>query len=78
MEEIKQNDYFSVLADEATDVSNQTQMSLVLRFIDQNQVIKENLVGFINCINGTSGEAIAGMITNNIKRIGNFICIYID
>ena len=51
---IKVKRVFSVLADEATDISNKEQMALVLRYLSQNNVIKEEFVNFIHCKNGTS------------------------
>ena len=75
--DIKKNKFFSVLADEATDVSNQTQMALVLRYVDDDNEIVEKFVSFIRCENGTSGEALAKSITNKVQKIGklvNFSC----
>lgn len=67
---IKKTKFFSVLADEASDVSNQEQMSLVLRYLNVNNEIKEEFVSFIHCNAGTSGEALSGYIQEEIKKIG--------
>ena len=39
--EIKKSKFFSILADETSDVSNKEQMSLVLRYLDSNFLVKE-------------------------------------
>ena len=70
MNEIKKNRVFSVLADEATDVSNQEQMSLVIRFINTEMKIKEEFVAILNCKNGTSGEALSKMIEAEVEGLG--------
>lgn len=57
--EIKKAKYFSVLADEAADVSNVEQMPLVVRYVNTNSEICETFTGFIACDEGVSGEAIS-------------------
>lgn len=42
--EIKAAKFFSILADEVSDVSGQEQMSLVLRFVDAKGQIREEFV----------------------------------
>ena len=41
VKEIKENRFFSILADEASDCSNQQQLSLVIRFVDDSGEIRE-------------------------------------
>ena len=53
--EVKQSKYFSILADEAADCSNKEQMSLVLRYVDKKNNIREYFVQFIHCDEGLSG-----------------------
>lgn len=60
--EIKESKLFSVLADEAADISNKEQLSLVLRFVDSSHQIREEFVGFYPCKTGTSGVALKDMI----------------
>ena len=40
--------YFSILADEVTDVSNREQLSIVIRFVDSGGNIHEEFLGFHN------------------------------
>lgn len=41
--------YYSVVFDETTDVSHVSQLSLILRYIDNKNNVHEKFVGFINC-----------------------------
>nr|XP_047135327.1 zinc finger MYM-type protein 1-like [Hydra vulgaris] len=68
--EVKKAKFFSILADEASDVSNMEQMPLVLRFVNNNCEIFELFFGFIPCDSGLSGEAIGSQILNSIKDLG--------
>ncbi|XP_065662527.1 52 kDa repressor of the inhibitor of the protein kinase-like [Hydra vulgaris] len=65
--EVKKAKFFSILADEVSDVSNMEQMPLVLRFVNDNCEICELFFAFIPCDSGLSGEAIASQIFNSIK-----------
>ncbi|XP_065651952.1 52 kDa repressor of the inhibitor of the protein kinase-like [Hydra vulgaris] len=68
--EVKKAKFFSILADEASDVSYMEQMPLVLLFVNDNCEICELFFGFIPCDSGLSGEAIASQILNSIKDMG--------
>ena len=52
--EVKEAKYFSILADEDSDVSVKEQLSLVIRFGDTESNIREYIFGFIHCVDGTS------------------------
>ena len=71
--DIKKNKFFSVLADEATDISNKQLMSLVLRYLDESDEVKEKFVSFIHCEDGASGEALAKDILDYVHEIGKFL-----
>ena len=60
--EVKEAKYFSILADEVYDVSVKEQLSLVIRFVDSESNIREEFLGFIHCVEGTAGAAIADLI----------------
>ena len=68
--EIRRAKYFSVLADEATDVSNIEQMPIVVRFVDVGANIREELLGFSQCSEGMTGEAISNTILESVKDFG--------
>jgi len=68
--EIRECKYFSILADEAADVSNKENLSIVLRFVDKNQTIREEFVGFHLCEEGTTGQAIKDLILTAVANLG--------
>ena len=60
-----------MIADELTDESNKEQLSLVLRYLDHEQLfIHEDLVGFTECDTGTSGNSLATKITTTLLSMG--------
>ena len=67
--EMKSAKFYSILADEAADVSNLEQMAIVLRFVDSSSEIREDFLGFIVCNEGLSGQAIATKILQAIKEL---------
>lgn len=68
--EIKKAKVLSVLADEAKDVSNNEQMVLVIRFVDEDRRIREEFLKFIHCDAGTSGEVLADEILSHVRDLG--------
>ena len=58
IEEIKEANFFSILADEVTDCANLEQVSLVLRFVDSDKHIREEFLGLIT-VERITGEALA-------------------
>ena len=69
-EEIRDAKYFSVLADKAADVSKIEQMSVVVRFVDKESNIREEFLGFTQCSEGLSGEAVAKTIKQALEDFG--------
>ena len=67
--EIKTAKFFAVLADEAADISNKEQMSLVIRFVDENSAIRETFLSFLQCDDGLTGEAISKQIVNGVENL---------
>ena len=61
---------FSILADEAADISNKENLSVVVRFVDSSRSIREAFVGFHLCEEGTTGEAIRQLIVNAVAELG--------
>lgn len=62
LKEVREARFYSILPDEAVDVSVKEQMPLVLRFVDKDEHIREEFVGFIHCDTGTSGSALSEKI----------------
>ena len=46
-DDIRKSVYYSILADETKDVSKKEQLTIVLRFVDDNAVIHENFLTFV-------------------------------
>ena len=67
---VKTAKFFSVIADEVTDISNKEQMSLVLRYVDPvAEVIKEDFIDFIECDTGVTGEALSQKIIGRLQAL---------
>ena len=67
--EIKAAKFFSILADEVSDVGGQEQMPLVLRFVDASGQIREVFLKFV-FLTSTTGKAIADNIKKEINKMG--------
>jgi hypothetical protein len=67
--EIKEAKFYSVLCDEVSDVSNKEQLSLVLRFVDSHNCIREEFVDFITT-DRITGEALAFKIKEKLINYG--------
>nr|XP_047131873.1 52 kDa repressor of the inhibitor of the protein kinase-like [Hydra vulgaris] len=65
---IKENQFFSIIADEASDCSNQKLLSLVIRFIDKSYDVREEFMGFLHCQLGLTGEALCKTILFFLKN----------
>ena len=68
--EIKKEKYFSVLADDVSDCSNKEQMSFIIRFVDENDKIREEFLEFVHCPKGIEGEQICDLIKDVIGKLG--------
>jgi len=66
LEEVNNTGPFAVIADEATDSSNQEQLSIVLRFVDSHMDVREEFMGFVECKKGVTGEALASTILDTL------------
>ena len=64
---IRQARYYSVIADEATDVSNDEQLSISIRYVDDGTPT-EVFVAFYECITGVTGRAIADNILLKLSK----------
>ena len=67
--EVKQTRMFSVMADEAADISNKENLSLVLRYVDSSKNIREQFVGIRLCGEETTGNAIKELIINSVHDL---------
>ena len=46
LETIRKNVFFSIMADEYTDITNKEQFSFCIRTVDDNLEVKEDFLGF--------------------------------
>ena len=51
--EVSESGYFSLMADECTDVSNKEQLAICLRHLDHNLVAHEEFIGFYHIFSDT-------------------------
>ena len=68
---VKAAKWFTVIADEVTDISNREQLSIVLRHVDSATLtVREDLVGFFECDTGISGRNLADKIKSTLEGFG--------
>ena len=65
VEMVQRARFFSVIADEATDVANDEQLSICVRFVDGGSP-HEKFLAFHECQSGVTGEAIADAILTKL------------
>ena len=61
--------FFSILADETSDYSNQEELSLVIRYIDSDCVIREEFPGFLHCDLALSCKTLAKTVLGRLINI---------
>ena len=66
---INRSRFFSVLADEITDISCQEQLTLCARYVSDDFAIEESFLQFV-LITDLSGKNLASTILNNLSDIG--------
>ena len=59
--------FFSVIADEATDVANDEQLSICVRFVDGHSPC-EKFLAFHECRSGVTGMALADNILSKLSE----------
>lgn len=69
-QEIRDSKYFSIMSDEAADISNKENLSVVIRFLDSSKTVREEFVGFYLCEDGTTGAAIKDLIIGAVADLG--------
>ena len=68
--EINEAGASSLLADEASDSSNKEQLPLVLRFFNKERNVREEFVGFYECGDGITDQAIGTLIMKAVQELG--------
>ena len=70
-QEIRESKYFSIMSDEAADISNKENLSVVIGFlVSTKTVVREGFVGFYLCEDGTTGAAFKDLIIGAIADLG--------
>ena len=60
-----------MIADEVTDSSNKEQLGVVLRYVNPtDKCNREDLVSFLECSGGISGQALADMLLDFLTKHG--------
>ena len=67
LEDVKVAKYYSIICDEASSAKKE-YLSLVLRFVDQNQDIREEFMGFVP-VTRTSGQLIGEKIIETLQHM---------
>lgn len=67
LKEIKEAVFFSISADEAADAANIEQLTIVVRFVDKNDDIREEFMIFLSCKDGVDGETLTNQILEAIQ-----------
>ena len=68
LSDISQRKYFSILADETTDVSQTEQLNLSVRFIKDTKV-HEQFLCFVR-VSSTTGKDLASTILTQLSQLG--------
>ena len=56
-------------ADEATDKGLQTQLTTILRYVDELGEVKGDFIGFANITGDTTGENIADVLVEKLEAL---------
>ena len=60
---------YTLIADEVTDCSIKEQLCIVLRYVESGSgLIREDLVAFLECDSGVTGEALADKILSFVRK----------
>jgi len=66
---INRSSFFTVLADETTDISCQEQLSLCARFVGDDFSVEEHFLKFVP-LTDLSGKELASTVLKNLSQIG--------
>ena len=69
-QEIRNSKYFSFMSDDAADISNKENPSVVIRFLYSTKTVREEFVGFYFCEDVTTGAAIKDLIIGAVVELG--------
>ena len=68
---VKKIQWFIIISDEVTDISNKEQLSIVLRYVDpENFLIRKDLISFLECDTEVTGRCLADKILGCLNEYG--------
>ena len=67
LKKVKDSKIFVLIFDEASDILNKEQLSFCLRFVDNNNDIREEFLKFIHCDKGVTGRDLFEAVTNTLS-----------
>ena len=63
--------FFTVIADEVTDLSNKEILTLVIRYVElESTTIREDFVSYVECDTGVTGKCLADKIISSLTTLG--------
>ena len=68
---VRQAKIFSIIADEATDMANDEQLSICIHYVEEG-VPQEKFIAFHECASGVMGEAISEDISSQTLLSGSY------
>ena len=68
-EELSGISYFSVMMDEASDLSHKEQVSIVVRYVVSHYTIQERLID-VECTDSTNAEALFQILLKGLSKVG--------
>ena len=71
LKKVKKAQWFTVIADEVTDLSNKELLSLDLRYVDHDTgLAREDVMDFLECDTGITGHSLADKIATTQQCYG--------
>jgi predicted restriction endonuclease len=70
LDEILTKEFFSILADESSDISKTEQLSFCVRTCNANYEVSEDFVGVFDCSQGVSSESLLHYTKDILLRCG--------
>ena len=64
-QEVRESKYYSIMSDEAADISNKENLSVVIRFLDSTKTVRFDL-----CEDGTTGASFKDLIIGAVADLG--------
>ena len=70
VQRVKNARFFTIGADDGSDISNEEQLAIVVRYVDADGKIREDFLDFVKCDTCLTGQALGTKILEYLGRIG--------